>query len=895
MHPQSEDPTAWSASIYAQEFDAPPPQPSIFQPTPDQSSVDSLLPPTQGEPIEESSAFNVPLSTALPFKGKEKELPRGKEKRKPLRLLDLPADILREIISQLPHTNDLTTLALCHSVLHALTIPCIYSRFDIVWPDEGNGTMQRSGVDALTYGLATLVMADEIFGEAPYQQGLRPSPEPSPNSAIPPVPHHTYPIPKRRRGNYYAKYTKKFSLGNGPPDWVQEYLITKEGGKMLGTLVALAVARMRSLESFIWDMPTGVLRDVWLALSSLSGRDGHECRLEKVWIRWHDNSSLDSPNGLPGPPIPPPPNGLPHVQPTTSSIPMMGINAPPPAIIPILDRVEHPTFSVLPPLKSLSVLDIDELPYLDEMSILIARSQHRLRELRIGIADQAYKRDWALVWDGDGLQQVDYNTTWTVSSQISLKRLGGVLGVLVGRVYNIRNNAETQKKLSAPGTFSERLPGDKVSATSATSSSSDTLANERVSGTNTTAPPSDPPPSNTALLEQKSPSNGPPIPLRSSRNPRGDSKKNGPYLNGVIRLETLELERVPLSVTVLQKAFDWPILTSLTLLHCPNHEQLWKMLRRNFSPTSPYNLRQQSRNPSKVRLEYILNLKKIHTNAVSPSLISFLKETLAPNSLEVLFLQERREYTSLVTIDQIYRGPIKRHRGSLKKLMIDSSDQTDDNMSSTRWKHWMLTREAVTYITSGRMHALRELGVTLDYRDWHYFLQRLPTIAHLRSLYIPHIADHAHGANPEPRELALQIVDIVTLRPEIELCYMGIASKCFEILENKPPSYEFQHDVYHPEAGSSGNTTGGYMPITVVNDNGELTDEDDEDDVDDDDDLEGDPVDDSQSESSDDANDDSDDDLDSAVEDKKVPRLRLREILFYDDKVSIFKARHGKL
>ena len=52
----------------------------------------------------------------------------------------------------------------------------------------------------------------------------------------------------------FSQYTRKFSLGNGPSDWVQEYLITKEGGKMLGTLVALTVARMPNLETFIWDV-----------------------------------------------------------------------------------------------------------------------------------------------------------------------------------------------------------------------------------------------------------------------------------------------------------------------------------------------------------------------------------------------------------------------------------------------------------------------------------------------------------------------------------------------------------------------------------------------------------------------------------------------------------------
>lgn len=27
---------------------------------------------------------------------------------------------------------------------------------------------------------------------------------------------------RRRRGNHFASFTKKFSLGNGPPEWVQD-------------------------------------------------------------------------------------------------------------------------------------------------------------------------------------------------------------------------------------------------------------------------------------------------------------------------------------------------------------------------------------------------------------------------------------------------------------------------------------------------------------------------------------------------------------------------------------------------------------------------------------------------------------------------------------------------
>lgn len=521
---------------------------------------------------------------------------------------------------------------------------------------------------------------------------------------------------------------------------------------MLGTLVALAVSRMRSLETFVWDMPTGVLRDVWLALSSLADRgDGHESRLEKVWIRWHDNAILDGHDSSMGP-IPPPPainNNPPPPPPAINAVPVLtAINMAGPSLsgLHAMDRVEHPTFSVLPALKSLNVMDIDELPYLDEMSILIARSQHKLRELRVGIASQAHGKDWTNVWDGETTQQVDYSCSSPIESRLGEKRLGGILGVLLGRVYNLRHNADTRKH-SPSSSRSIRASVDKTNPVPVQAShSAEAMLQTPTAESSQTQPYVEAATSNqptetvsaneesredgqTPAVEsqgsQSSPQlseptptpagpwiTGRPIPLRSSR-------RHGPYLSGKLKLETLELERVPLSISILQKAFDWTMITKLTLLHCQDHEHLWRMLRRNYSPTSPYVSSQQSKAMgNRVRLDYGLNLKQIHTNAVSPSLITFLKETLAPNSLQVLFLQEGRSYNSPVTIDQIYRGPVKRHKASLQKLMIDSSEKGDDAFGSTRWRRWMLTTEIITYLTSGRMAALKELGIALDYRDW---------------------------------------------------------------------------------------------------------------------------------------------------------------------------------
>lgn len=206
------------------------------------------------------------------------------------------------------------------------------------------------------------------------------------------------------------------------------------------------------------------------------------------------------------------------------------------------------------------------------------------------------------------------------------------------------------------------------------------------------------------------------------------------YLDNTLKLENLELERIPLSIPVLQRAIDWTHLTSLTLLHCINHEQLWKTLRRTFAPVpkspvypsarrTPASTPRKSTKssvPSDIEMEYRLKLKKIHTNTVSPALIAFLKETLAPNSVETLFLQETRSYSSPVTVDHIFKGPLRRHRASLKRILIDSSEKGIDGqpVSSSRWRRWMVGREILAFMTSGKMPALREIGVALDYRDW---------------------------------------------------------------------------------------------------------------------------------------------------------------------------------
>ena len=134
---------------------------------------------------------------------------------------------------------------------------------------------------------------------------------------------------------------------------------------------------------------------------------------------------------------------------------------------------------------------------------------------------------------------------------------------------------------------------------------------------------------------------------------------------------------------------------------------------------------------------------------------------------------------------------------------------------------------------------------------------------------------------------------MIVLRPEVELCYMGVSHKCFEILENRP------HDEGHgPTDTHSSLANGG--PGGAVTDDEEGSEEEGSDEEEEEEEDSGTAIapqidpDETESEVSD--HEDSDSDSSDGSEDgRSKVRLRLREILFYDDKVAIFKARHGRL
>ncbi|KAJ6188975.1 hypothetical protein N7519_003883 [Penicillium mononematosum] len=570
---------------------------------------------------------------------------------------------------------------------------------------------------------------------------------------------------RSRRGNHYAQYTRTFSIGNGPLSWVQEYSVTKEVGKMLGTLVALAVARMVNLEAFVWDMPTGVVREIWLALASLADRPGHDCRLERIWVRWHDNSE----------------NAL------------RSSSAAATRLFQKYKHVEHPSLSVLPPLKSVAVLDIDEPAYVEELALLIERSRHRLSELRIGIAEKAHMSAWLQCGkDSTG------STGWP--------RADGVLGILTRRHLDKNQDNAIITSLEDSSMPSEGSINKSLNSTESAAPLNPNGEQQPPSTTN----------------DKKSPPNSG-VPNRSTR-PQPPSYK---LEYEILYLKVLELERVPLSVPTLLPAVDWTGLTTLTIMRCEDHEKLWRALRRKYAPPAMPAKRPQDaeRRASASSVEYSLNLKHIRTDTVSPYLILFIKDALAPNTLESVYLHEAPGHESAVHIDAIYKHILRKHRQSLRKVLIDATDRIiGDGYSGTRWHKWMFNHDMVSFVTSGKMPQLKELGMAMHYRDWHFFLQRLPNMSQLRALFRRQPRDWSFPTHSEDDD-------------------EGWAN----------PDHESEED------SDASDDASGAADTDLLS---------------------------------------SDPDYDTEPDEEQGAsrvRYRLQEILFYDEKVSIFKARHGVL
>lgn len=466
---------------------------------------------------------------------------------------------------------------------------------------------------------------------------------------------------------------------------------------MLGTLVALAVARMPNLETFIWNVRTGILRDCWHALGSVNERGEYRNQsLQKVWVRFHDNADI-VPNipvtrcmTLPDidtlRPLHNPWRSAIRGQPTSNRL------------LCSYGNVEWPSLSILPPLRSLNVLDIDEPPYLEELSLLVSRSIDCLRELRLGLAIDVPRLGFT---SSRMFDFPDDHCEWSTYK--------GALVLILSKVYFGNHRTGGTASGLPEVCWGKTSPALRSSTCNATSTSNGRHPDH-----------ADDPADSVVPVDSDGRDSSEPMQCPSSDGPPWISVEPMHQEPKRLRLEVIELERINIAVPIMLATIDLSFVTSLTLLSCDSHEKLWKSLRRIYTPR----LMAATTEGSSTSL---MRLRKLHTNTVSSALMAFLKETLAPNSLETLILQDggmvtdepavRGYYESTVSIGTICRGPLRRHRSSLKKVLIDSTQRTP-NGTTRDWRRWKCDRDSLSYLTSGKMNALREVSVSLDYKDW---------------------------------------------------------------------------------------------------------------------------------------------------------------------------------
>lgn len=121
---------------------------------------------------------------------------------------------------------------------------------------------------------------------------------------------------------------------------------------------------------------------------------------------------------------------------------------------------------------------------------------------------------------------------------------------------------------------------------------------------------------------------------------------------------------------------------------------------------------------------------------------------------------------------------------------------------------------------------------------------------------------------------------------------MGLTHKCFEILENRPTNYDLRSDSMSGEGGPNAHGYMGYDPVMISDDESEATEDEDDDDEDGGMAHAGEET---ESEASDGGHDQDSDDDDFMHEEHRGPKLRVREILFYEERVEAFRRRHGVL
>ncbi|WEW54863.1 hypothetical protein PRK78_000289 [Emydomyces testavorans] len=281
------------------------------------------------------------------------------------RLLDLPSETISEVLTYL-NPADLAKLMITSRALRDYSAAQLYRRLSHEFSDSATQVREMS-VEKLAGILETLATSD--FN--------------------------------------YAAYIKEISLRvarSNDLNWMRaqeklthQFKYDASCGRFLNTLFLGAIKKILALETFHWDIKVQLSPSIFSALGKLSS-------LQDLRVRMHTGRSLHAPvhhpplPSWPGPspaPAPPPP------PPPAASSPHPHHHGPPPssatglpyavhstAKMPEKRTVSNPprTFSHIQRLKSLAVLDMESLEYIDEIAECILASSTTLKSLKLSFS-----------------------------------------------------------------------------------------------------------------------------------------------------------------------------------------------------------------------------------------------------------------------------------------------------------------------------------------------------------------------------------------------------------------------------------------------------------------------------------------------------------------------------
>jgi hypothetical protein len=192
-------------------------------------------------------------------------------------------------------------------------------------------------------------------------------------------------------------------------------------------------------------------------------------------------------------------------------------------------------------------------------------------------------------------------------------------------------------------------------------------------------------------------------------------QRMGEYLRKTrgMALESLSIYLIPVKASVLSRAVDLRVLRRLTLLNVGIQNPVWALLHKENK-------------------EAPLALRKIFTDHVTPIFLNFVSALQEVHELfmlerEVKYKPESFAPRTEVTIDQIRKMALKRHMGTLRRLMIK-------NLADTAWD----VNEKTVLLLCRHGRKLEELACNMSVRAMVCFSSTSEAVCSLFSLSIRH-------------------------------------------------------------------------------------------------------------------------------------------------------------